>query len=459
MDTGSQGVLDRRHLLRLTGTLSAGFVGLSSGAAKASQAATDTAADGRSQSVAPLVEYAHKATLSNPEQDPSDGFGSSVALSEDGTTAVIGTPGDIDDADRRGVGEVYVFSRSDSDWNHTDTLTNPDPDELDIFGVSVDISRKGETVAVGAAGETYLYAYSGDSWDQTATLSNPDPDPHEGFGRIARISLHGETVVVSAPRTISGETTVHVFSRDDSGWTHTAALSNPEPDRLDLFGSAIAINSDGTTVVVGAYRDSSAEDDTPTFEQLSVGEVYVFQCSGGDWEHTGTISNPEPGGFEDFGSSVAVSGDGMTAVIGARGNSGVRRRIGEAYVFTYSEGAWHHVATLANPEPDEGDTFGDVVALNEDGTTVIVGDTADWSDVEDVGVTGEAGLVGTAYAFTYSEGEWHHTSTLSNPEPNRNDTFGSAVAISPDGTTALIGAPRDEGRAATFVGEAYIFGV
>src|ERR1035437_8613539 len=90
-------------------------------------------------------------------------------------------------------------------------------------------------------------------------------------------------------------------------------------------------------------------------------------------------------------------------------------------------------ATLTNSGGASGDTFGHSVALSADGTTAVIG-------AENVN-----SLKGAAYVFHVSgEGSWATssapTATLTNSGGGPADFFGYSVALSADGTTAVIGA-------------------
>ena len=77
----------------------------------------------------------------------------------------------------------------------------------------------------------------------------------------------------------------------------------------------------------------------------------------------------------EFGISVALTADGTTTVIGAEGVSSSTGR--QAYVFHVAgEGAWATssapTATLTNSAGASDDAFGSSVALSADGTTAVI---------------------------------------------------------------------------------------
>ena len=230
--------------------------------------------------------------------------------------------------------------------------------------------------------------------------------------------------------------------RAEGPWTSsapTATLSNPGQE---LFGISVALSADGTTALVGAWAAS-----------LDMGAAYVFHVtSEGSWATssapTATLANSAGSYEDDLGTSVALSADGTTALIGAPG-AGDK---GAAYVFNVpSEGSWAlwsstPTATLADTDGSDHDEFGTSVALSADGTTALIG------------APGVSSGTGAAYVFNVaSEGSWASsstpTATLTVPAGAADDYFGTSVALSADGTTALIGAYG----ASSGTGAAYVF--
>src|SRR5437870_1610026 len=83
-----------------------------------------------------------------------------------------------------------------------------------------------------------------------------------------------------------------------------------------------------------------------------------------------SASDKAVGGEQQFGSSVAISGD--TAVVGAPVNGAVGSSSGAAYVFTQdAAGHWAKVQKLTPSNGVAGDFFGNSVALSSD--TALIG--------------------------------------------------------------------------------------
>src|SRR6185436_11880672 len=89
----------------------------------------------------------------------------------------------------------------------------------------------------------------------------------------------------------------------------------------DLFGSSVAVAGD--TAVVGApLRDGKGKDS---------GAAYVFVRSGVTWSQQAKLLADDGAAGDEFGISVAVSGD--TAVVGAYSRDDKGTDSGAAYAF------------------------------------------------------------------------------------------------------------------------------
>jgi hypothetical protein len=111
-------------------------------------------------------------------------------------------------------------------------------------------------------------------------------------------------------------------------------------------------------------------------------------------------------------------------------------------VFTQSGGVWTQQSTITPSDPTGTPTFGRAVALTPDGNTALIGGPNDNSEA------------GAAWVFTRSNGAWTQDGAkLTGADETGVGEFGSSVALSSDGTTALIGGPND----GSGVGAAWVF--
>lgn len=313
----------------------------------------------------------------------NDGFGSSVAAS--GDTAVVGAPSDSH-AGGEYAGSAYVFVRTGGVWTQQDKFIASDAAASDGFGWSVAVSA--DTALVGAIGDDDSGNYSGSAY---------------------------------------------VFVRSGGVWTEQAKLTASDSAAFDEFGHSVAVSGD--TAVVGALYDTHTGG-------TEAGSVYVFIRSGGVWTQQAKLTASDAAATENFGISVAVSGD--MALVGARGAFNAGTVIGSVYAFVRSGGVWTQQPKLTASDAAPNDYFGYSVAIS--GDMALVGAYG-----KNTGGT----AAGSAYVFVRSGGVLTEQAKLTASDAAAYDFFGYSVAIS--GETALVGAYHDNHAGGTSAGSAYAF--
>ncbi len=346
--------------------------------------------------------------------------------------------------------------------------------------------------SAGGSGAAYVFVRSGSTWSQQAYLKASNTEAGDAFGWS--VALSGDTVVVGATREDSMATGVngdqldnsaafsgaaYVFVRNGSTWSQQAYLKASNTGANDWFGRSVAVSGD--TVVVGAYREASSttgvNGDQADNNASSSGAAYVFVRSGSTWSQQAYLKASNTGASDEFGGSVAVSGDKV--IVGAIGESSDATGVngnqsdntaadsGAAYVFVRSGSTWTQQAYLKASNTEFDDQFGWSVAVS--GNTVIVGAVEE--DSSATGVNGNqssnsAYAAGAAYVFVRSGMTWSQQAYLKASNTDSFDEFGRSVAVS--GDTVAIGAGGEDSSAtgvngdrfdnsASFSGAAYVF--
>jgi hypothetical protein len=229
-----------------------------------------------------------------------------------------------------------------------------------------------------------------------------------------------------------------VFSRSEGAWSQQQKLTAADGESDNNFGESVGVSDDGTTALIGAEGD---DDDT--------GSAYVFSRSEGAWSQQQKFTASDGESNDVFGQSVGLSDDGTTALISALDDNPNGENAGSAYVFSRSEGAWSQQQKLTPSDGNEFDDFGFSVGLSDDGTTALIGVSSDDNP------NGENARL--AYVFSRSEGAWNQQQKLTASDGESGDFFVNSVAMSDDGTTALIGASTADTPNGDFTGSAYVF--
>jgi len=127
-----------------------------------------------------------------------------------------------------------------------------------------------------------------------------------------------------------------------------------------VFGTSVCQDAD--TALIGAAQDRVGS--------VPAGAVYVFRRGGTNWTETARLVSGSPSRYGGFGRSVTLEGD--RAVVGADGDSVFEgNRNGEAWVFERTGTAWNRIERLVASDGGDGDQFGKSVALS--GDTILIG--------------------------------------------------------------------------------------
>ncbi len=376
-----------------------------------------------------------------------DQFGYSVALS--GDTAVIGARFAGDDVNGLESGSAYVFTRSGTIWRQQAKLTAPDGEARDWFGVRVAIS--GDTAVITAdaddddvngvdSGSAYVFHRSGTTWSLQAKLTAGDGAPVDLFGYS--VALSGDTVVFGAK--FDDDDVNGVDSGSAYVFTRSGTTWSPQA-RLHAADGAAGDQFGYSVAISGDTAMITASADDDDVNGIDSGSAYVFTRSGTTWSQQAKLTSSDGAAGDLFGVRVALSGD--TALIGAHFDDDNGEESGSAYVFVRSGTAWSQQAKLAASDGAAGDWFGYSVALS--GDTALIGAGS---------VDNSAGDVdsGSAYVFTRSGTIWREHAKLTAFDGAAGDQFGGKVALSAD--TALIGARLDDDEVkGVDSGSAYVF--
>lgn len=314
----------------------------------------------------------------------SDFFGWSIALSASGTRLAIGAP-DVFSPMGGPTGGTYVFERELSgDWVETQLLLPPIPVSVSMFGGNVAFS--GETLLVGEGsynrpveggrGAVHVYNLSGGSYVYSQLVQAGDSAPMDDLYFGNALAADGERVLVGAPGADYASTgeyptgAVYVFTNNDGTLSEVQKLEAGDGADGDQFGFSIAL--DGERVLVGASAANVGGN-------IHQGAAYFFAHDGSDFVEVQKVVRPDGAAFDQFGQSVALSGDlglvGMWSHNDEPGGTPPPDVAGSVSVFKASGTGWTLRQDLSGGAGSNGDSFGWHVAL--DGGTALVGADAD----------------------------------------------------------------------------------
>ena len=440
-----------------------------------------------------------EAFVKAPEAGANDQLGGALALSRDGATLAVGAPEEdsastgtfaapdgegyqaaLDDNDADNSGAVTVYRRSGSTWRVEAFVKAPEAGTDDGFGTALALSADGATLAVSAPFEDSA---------STGTFAPTD----EGYQ--AALDDNGASQ--------SGAVTVYRRSDVDSRWTIEAFVKAPEAGLEDglgytssLPGHPLALSADGATLAVGAYGEDSASTGTfaaPDGEGYQAalddndadnsGAAYVYRRSVSTWRVEAFIKAPDAQNDDDFGITLALSGDGATLAVSApfedsastgtfaptdegyqaalRNNSASESGAVTVYRRSDVDSRWTIEAFVKAPNAAAIDWFGLSLDLSSGGVVMAVGSSGEDSSFSGVFAPDDPAYQaaldnngtrdsGAAYIYRHppGPGAWTVGNFVKAPKADdADDSFGSVLALSDDGATLAVGAINEAGGA------------
>jgi hypothetical protein len=305
--------------------------------------------------------------------------GWSVALSADGKTALVGGPWDNPgfsfgfNADTPGIGAIWVFTRIGNVWKQQGKklIGTGAAGEFVHQGSSIALSSDGNTAIAGAwadnddTGAAWVFTRNGDVWRQqggklVGTGAKPGIFGGTQFGSSVALSADGDIALVGGQGAEDMRGAAWLFVRKAGVWREQQKLVAAGGGTFGAQGGSVALSSDGNTAVVGGRTEG----------------VWVFIRNGDVWTSQGDKligTGADAGGYAGVGQgeSVALAADSNTVIFGGpRDHS----HVGAAWAFTRSGNVWTQLGSkLVGEGRTEAPGQGYSVALSGDGKTAIMG--------------------------------------------------------------------------------------
>ncbi len=300
--------------------------------------------------------------------------GKSVSISSDGNTAIVAGP-----SDNTLVGAVWVYTRSGGVWTQQGSklvgtgATTGGASQ----GTSVSLSSDGNTAIVGgyldnsSAGAVWVYTRSSGVWAQQGNkLVGTGAVGAARQGQSVSLSADGNTAIVGGVTDNNNTGAAWVYTRGGGVWTQQGSkLVGTGAAGAANQGISVSLSSDGNTAIMGGSSDSS-----------SAGAAWVFTRSGGVWsQQGGKLVGTGAVGNAHQGTSVSLSSDGNTAIVGGTYDNPIAgNTAGAMWVFTRSGVVWTQQGSkLVGNDAIGTANQGTSVSLSSDGNTAIEGGIGD----------------------------------------------------------------------------------
>jgi len=314
-----------------------------------------------------------------------DRFGTSIALSSDGSILAVGATGNDGNEYASGHVQIYSYDVTSKEWEQKgDDIEGEN--YCDESGFSLALSANGLVVAIGAPGNSVddydysdyrqghvrVFYWDEGSWEQLGDdLDGENGGDNSGYS--VALSEDGYVLAISAPINDGGFSYgyspprghVRIFSFDERSGTWEQRGDDIDGGYYEKLGESVTLSSDGTIVAIGGGV-------TETNIYSGGVRVYVYD---GSWTQRGNDIDGDS--FEGTGYSVSMSSDGNTVSIGAY--------VGPVRVYTFDKylDTWTQIGDDIVTTSD-GFSFSYYyeslpfrrVALSSDGSTVAFGNVA-----------------------------------------------------------------------------------
>lgn len=244
-----------------------------------------------------------------PSNNVDQNFGYSFATTSDFTLIVVGAPQYDGSGTSQGI--VYIYSGSPTTgYTQIQTIQSTDIASLDGFGLSVAVSEDKNYIVVGApsklsgSGATYVFVKSGSLYVQQQKLTHPvSPTSNSTrFGDAVSIDSTGTYLIVGSIGYDNGSFTnagrVDIYLRTGSTWSNVKNYTGVSTD--SEYGVSVYINDagdfiwfgtrgSGSTFVFGATR-TGATWNTPAYSPLVASPGRAFVAASDDNQYIAIIS-------------------------------------------------------------------------------------------------------------------------------------------------------------------------
>lgn len=296
---------------------------------------------------------------------PGEAFGYSVAMNSSGEYIAVGIR-----ENGIGDGRAGVYEYNGSEWVLRGSFING-ANMGDDLGTAIAISADGQTIAISSpgndaggtsAGKIQSFKFEAGDWVQVG--QDIIGSQEDELGNAISLSASGDILAIASygAETANGYYTgkVLIYENQNGTWAQLGSDIIGE-NTVDRLGASIDLNASGDRLVVGILGTDVVGNDNK-------GSVKVYDFDGNDWnvigqELIGRIRS------NAFGISVGINDDGNNIIVGAPASDPNNPYEGEIWFYKYVNQQWRQYGnSLFGTEV--GDGFGVSVAISSNGNYV-----------------------------------------------------------------------------------------
>lgn len=331
-----------------------------------------------------------------------------------------------------GIGEVYIYKRTELGWSYWQRIQAADGFSGNHFGLTVLLD--GETMFVGAptdddlgywSGSVYVFKLENDQWMFESKILPPlQSNSYSLFGLTLSMGIdENELIVGSYLESTDNQTSgaAYVFKRTLNNWEMTQRLTYPGTPGAAYFGRSVAVYDRILVIGVPGLRTSQLNHPH--------GAVVVYNYVNQQWVIQQFIFPTEPQEFQLFGEWVDLTRDSLA--ISSPGEDADAMRRGVVHIYDFINGVAVKNTAISPPFANVS-SFSFPSIFSPDGNMLFVGAHSSSFEEDDAG---------SAWIIQRNaQGEWGKLVRLVPDSYSEGDSFGRSMAF--DGTIAYVSSPR-----------------
>jgi len=352
-------------------------------------------------------------------------------------------------------------------WGEKGQILAPDEPGFYDTGFSVASSKEGNIIAINSDFESapptgnkkkgsamiYKFNLTSNVWETMGKRIFGNPD-ESSFGVSMALSAQGKHFAIGSEGYDGYRGRVNIYSFDKGDWLQLGQ-SLVGKCRKDSVGWGISLSTNGESIAVGGYNgDKNTDDDNTDNSELGYTMIYKYKNKRKKWLPLGKKIFGETPDEED-GTSVDLSGDGKTVIIG--GPYFGKGYLGRARVFKLikktvagkAENTWEQVAKDMIGEVGEGE-YGTSVSMSLDGSVIAVGSGC-YYFCNHNGKNGPYVGYVDVFKINKKDTKWKQLGNRISASKSGYKDFGNSVSLSNDGKTVAFGAIESDGKMSTKV--------
>jgi hypothetical protein len=334
--------------------------------------------------------WSQEAVLSASDKAAYAYFGLAGDISSDGTMVAIGCPYLTVGANDY-VGKVYVFTRSGSTWTQQYTMLASEVIARNGFGYSIAISQDKSRMAIGATrsasntyrpGKVYIYRDNGGSWVEEQVIS-PGISNNSGVGEAIAMTPDGTRIIIGARNEyiyVNGTTygVIYIYVRTGTTWALEFSTPGVVASHARTMGFSVAINDAGTKVVAGTQWFSNTHGNQ--------GCIIVYKRTGSTWTTEAKIYETPPTSEAYFGYCVRMAASGNKIVVSSTGSTvSGKGNSGKIHIYRFNGTSWVLMSTINATDTEVNSYFGHKMGHDAEFNTLAVGTFQDAGGFADSG--------------------------------------------------------------------------